>query len=1192
MSYYSFRQNNTPKKNILKKIGWSLIPITLGVVLAGFITNGTDTTLAWFKEKSIDFSDTIQELRRNAPNSLLNTSIDSSRLFEGISLKDILRGEDKYTVQEGAELPNVEAAAYVVGDAITGEIIIEKNSAEVLPIASVTKLMTASVALENLPETQTTKVSSLALATEGSRGMLRTGEEVEVSDLLYPLILVSSNDASEVLAEIMGRKQFIQAMNKQAANLGMPSTAFDDPSGLSENNVSTARDLFTLAEYLYNNHETVFEISKLAEYSQGGRTWVNANRFAGTDNYEGGKTGYTSKAQRTGVALFKVPFGEYGDRVITITLLKTNNRAEDYSKILKFLEENVDYNLNLDQPDLDFEYAEVSKLTFIGDLMFDRGVKSSVQNNFNNDYSQLFSQLPELKDADIAFANLEGPISDQGKNVGSKYSFRFEPQIANTLKESGIDIVSFANNRVGDWSLEAFNDTLSHLTNAGVFFAGAGENKQKASDVRIIQSNGIKVGYLAFSDVGPDWLEAEIDGPGLLIASDPQRLTYIKQAREKVDVLVVSYHWGEEYKEHNQRQEDLAKSSIDAGANLVIGHHPHVIQDIEEYNGGLIAYSLGNAIFDQHFSEETMEGSLLSVLVGKNGIIEYEEKIFEISSQYQPQKPISTQKLKTQASLSTAQDPDSLTISWVGDIIPGNPKKDSLQDHGKLFANVQKWISKSDIAIGNLEGNITTQSQSKCLLSFSSNCFAFKADHSFADALRYAGFDIVNIANNHSFDFGNKGFAETLETLLSRDIQPVGTANEITYERIKNIDVGFVSFTHSEKLNNINDLETIQSLTKQASRSADVVVVLFHGGAEGSKYQNTPQATEYYLGENRGNLRDAAYAAVDAGADLVFGSGPHVVRGMEFYKDKLIAYSTGNFAGYNTLFLDSLTSKSLGIEVTITRNGEIKNAHATVFDLSDQGIPKLSENNDTYLHAINRLSREDFGPEAALVTNEGSIVYKPNEGLAYGEVLDSSPCPAPTKNSTDTLYFNANRKNSVDSKYIPNLLAPVPDDIIDTRGRTICLQEEALGAFVSLHKQALADNVSIIPTSGFRSYETQDYLFRSEKEKNSGNEQYFSVAEPGHSEHQLGSTLDITSSEINFASASSDFDSTASYQWMQDNAANFGFVQSYTPGTEEITGYIPESWHWRYLGKEHALAIKSLEITPLEYLSDKTLIGG
>lgn len=1194
MPYYQYRR--TPKStNTWKKIAWSTIPITLGIVLAAFITGGIDETWGFVKKQVIAISDVVQEMRRNSSNPIFADFGDKDFL-EGISLKEILRGEDKYTVEEGAELPNVDAAAYVVGDAITGEIIIEKNSAEVFPIASVTKLMTASVALDNLRETDVTTVSAAALATEGSRGMLRKGEQVEVSDLLYPLLLVSSNDASEVLAETLGRKEFIQAMNRQAASLGMTNTSFDDPSGLSENNVSTARDLFILAENLYNKHETVFEITKLAEYSQGGRTWRNANRFAGTDNYEGGKTGYTSKARRTGVALFKVPFGEYGDRVITITLLRTDNRAEDYNKILTFLQDHVDYNLNLDQPELDFEYQETARLTFVGDIMLDRGVKTSVYNNFEGNYASLFENLTDLQDSDISFANLEGPISDRGKNVGSKYSFRFEPQVADVLKESGLDVVSFANNHVGDWSLTAFTDTLDHLTNAGVLYAGAGKTKKEASDVTILQSNGIKVGYLAFSDVGPNWLEAQMDGAGHLLASDPNRIEYIKQAKEKVDILVVSYHWGEEYSEHNDRQETLAKSSIDAGASLVIGHHPHVIQDTEEYNGGLIVYSLGNAIFDQYFSEETMEGQLMNVLVNKNGIISYEEKVFKLNDEYQPQKPISVKKLENNTELSDPSslnlNQESITVSWVGDIIPGNPKKDMLEDHSRLFTSVQKWITDSDIAVGNLEGNITTSGQSKCLLRFSDNCFAFKADHSFADALRYAGFDIMNISNNHSFDYGNKGFTETIETLLSRDIQAVGLKNEITYERVNGIDVAFVSFTPDDRLNNLLNLDAIKTLTKQASKSADVTVMIFHGGAEGSQYKNTPNTTEFYLGENRGNLVQAAHTAIDAGADVVFGSGPHVIRGMEYYEDKLIVYSTGNFAGYNTLYLDEDTSTSLGVKVTINRDGDLLQTQSQLFSLDSSGIPSPT-NNIEYTHAINRVSREDFGTNAGVINNNGLVLHKPTTGLAYGELLTTSPCPEPNAKQKEELnLFNANRNNQITKSYTPYLLAPVPDTLVETRGRTICLEEETLNAFIAMHNQAKKEGVDIIPTSGFRSYETQDFLYRNQQEANFENGNLLAVAEPGHSEHQLGTTLDLTSSEINFSSASSEFDNTKTYEWLTQNAARFGFVQSYKDGTSQITGYIPESWHWRYLGPEHALAIQNLDITTVEYLSEKTLIGG
>jgi poly-gamma-glutamate synthesis protein (capsule biosynthesis protein) len=155
----------------------------------------------------------------------------------------------------------------------------------------------------------------------------------------------------------------------------------------------------------------------------------------------------------------------------------------------------------------------------------------------------------------------------------------------------------------------------------------------------VIEENEVKVGFLAFTDVGPNWMAAGESKSGILLASDPKRLEYIKNAKEKVDVLVVSYHWGDEYVAFNARQKSLAESSIDAGADIIAGHHPHVRQDTVTYKEGLIIYSLGNAIFDQYFSEETMKGGLVNVKVTKEGIKDFEEKVFTLDKTYVPGVP-------------------------------------------------------------------------------------------------------------------------------------------------------------------------------------------------------------------------------------------------------------------------------------------------------------------------------------------------------------------------------------------------------------------------------------------------------------------------------------------------------------------------------------------------------------------------
>lgn len=277
-------------------------------------------------------------------------------------------------------------------------------------------------------------------------------------------------------------------------------------------------------------------------------------------------------------------------------------------------------------------------LYFVGDMMLDRSVRTSVVKNFNGDYNKLFINLGELKNADILFANLEGDVSDKGNNVGSKYSFRMDPLVLPALKEAGFDIVSFANNHVGDWNITAFKDTLTRLSENGILQTGAGLTKDEAENPTIIEKNGVKFGFLGFSDVGPNWIKATSANPGILLASDPRLGEIVKNAKAKVDVLITSFHWGIEYKKvHNARQETLAHTAIDNGADMVIGHHPHVIQDIGVYKDKPIVYSLGNFIFDQYFSKDTMEGMLYEAVFEGKDLKETKSRLIKLNSKYQPE---------------------------------------------------------------------------------------------------------------------------------------------------------------------------------------------------------------------------------------------------------------------------------------------------------------------------------------------------------------------------------------------------------------------------------------------------------------------------------------------------------------------------------------------------------------------------
>jgi poly-gamma-glutamate synthesis protein (capsule biosynthesis protein) len=248
------------------------------------------------------------------------------------------------------------------------------------------------------------------------------------------------------------------------------------------------------------------------------------------------------------------------------------------------------------------------KLLFVGDIMMTRYVEKRIK-KLNKEYIYPFEKiLNYLKSFDYVIANLEGPISDKGVKVGSKYSFRMKPEVAEALSKANINIVNLANNHIFDYGKVAFEDTLKNLEKNNIKYFG------NSYEPLIIEKEGVKIGFLGFSDFLKH-LEVKENKTGIATIND-NISEIIKKAKEKVDILIVSFHWGEEYKKiANERQRKIAKIAIDSGADLVIGHHPHVIQDIEKYKDKFIFYSLGNFIFDQNFSKETMIGGGVEVYI-------------------------------------------------------------------------------------------------------------------------------------------------------------------------------------------------------------------------------------------------------------------------------------------------------------------------------------------------------------------------------------------------------------------------------------------------------------------------------------------------------------------------------------------------------------------------------------------------
>ena len=623
--WYIYKIDFVRKYIKTKHVIWSLISILLGIFLAVIAT------------KSIGYERIITP--KNTDTGFVeNTTLLPNKI------------ENFYFIKDPNKKQNIKAESYFVGDLDTGEIILEKNKDKNFPIASISKLMTAVVSKEIQNQDEITKISKNALATYGQNGDFHLNEKIKIGNLIYPLILESSNDAAEVIAESSGRDIFVKKMNEKAKSLELLNTSFQDPSGLSEKNESTAFDLFKFSQYLKNTIPELLQISTLKSYKNINHIWFNNSQFLGLSGYQGGKRGYIDESKQTALSLFTLPLGSTGMRNIGIAILRSPDRYIDMTNIVNYLKKNVYYGGNADadlawvknkEGLLDDSPPNFVTLLFGGDMMLDRGVKNSVIKNSNGDYSLLFEKLNILKEADISFANLEGPASDQGKDKKNLYSFRMNPSAIPALKGAGFSILSLANNHVGDWGRDAYTDTLARLKENEIAYTGGGVNAIEAEKPTIIEKNGIKIGYLGFSDVGPEWMKATEEQAGILLASNPRFDEIITNAGKQVDYLVVSFHFGDEYqKKHNDRQEYLAHRAIDAGAKIVIGTHPHVIEDTEVYKNGFIAYSLGNFIFDQYFSKDTMEGMLLQIKLSKDGSMIVQKNIMQLNKIFQPDKII------------------------------------------------------------------------------------------------------------------------------------------------------------------------------------------------------------------------------------------------------------------------------------------------------------------------------------------------------------------------------------------------------------------------------------------------------------------------------------------------------------------------------------------------------------------------
>jgi Bacterial capsule synthesis protein PGA_cap len=310
-----------------------------------------------------------------------------------------------------------------------------------------------------------------------------------------------------------------------------------------------------------------------------------------------------------------------------------------------------------------------------------------------------------------------------------------------------------------------------------------------------------------------------------------------------------------------------------------------------------------------------------------------------------------------------------VTIAAVGDTELGNTPQ-LPADPATYLAPVRRVLA-APIVFGNLEGTMTNATASKCAPT-SSECYAFRVPTSYAAIYRAAGFTVLNAANNHSHDYGAQGVADTTAALAAAGIAEAGLPGQIGVVRDGSITVAFVDFAPYYNTNNLLNLPEAAQLIARARRLADVVVVYMHAGAEGSAADHVTRATETYVGEDRGNPYAFAHAAIDDGADLVIASGPHVLRGMEWYRGHLIAYSLGDFANYYDFSSAGDLALSGILRVTLRADGAFVRGRFTSLTLSASGQP-APDGSGASAAFVNQLSRGDFGPSAAIIAPDGAL---------------------------------------------------------------------------------------------------------------------------------------------------------------------------------------------------------------------------
>lgn len=320
-----------------------------------------------------------------------------------------------------------------------------------------------------------------------------------------------------------------------------------------------------------------------------------------------------------------------------------------------------------------------------------------------------------------------------------------------------------------------------------------------------------------------------------------------------------------------------------------------------------------------------------------------------------------------------------LRIKAVGDIMMGSytPRTVIPENNGQVFVDsIATWLDSADITFGNLEGVFVTKDlePKKCRPESrkAKRCYEFGMPDTLAYTLKKVNFDVVSLDNNHVSDYGSAGIKHTKQKLSSLGIRFAGKKKPVIYN-IDSTSIAVIAFGTSSASWHLSDLKTAKEQIAQLDTLVDIVIVSFHGGAEGLNAQHVYNKKETFYGEDRGNLITFTHAAIDNGADLIIGHGPHVLRGIELYKNKLICYSLGNFLTHGNVSLKDVKALGAILDIQIdNKTGDFMKGKIIPTKQNYPGIPHYDSNKKA-IYTIQKLTTEDFPSSLLKINTNGTL---------------------------------------------------------------------------------------------------------------------------------------------------------------------------------------------------------------------------